>query len=34
VGNTTKTQEELDAFVFGTLSQKFCIENYCSVRLP
>lgn len=30
VGNTTKTQEELDAFVFGTLSQKFCIENYCS----
>lgn len=32
VGNTTKTQEELDEFVFGTLSKRFCIDKYCSVR--
>lgn len=30
VGNTLKTQEELDDFVFNVLPKKYCINRYCS----
>mmetsp|Transcript_41502 Transcript_41502/g.79312 ORF Transcript_41502/g.79312 Transcript_41502/m.79312 type:complete len:322 (-) Transcript_41502:405-1370(-) len=30
VGNTTKTQAELDDFVFNQLPEKYCISQYCS----
>jgi len=30
VGNTTKTRDEIDAYVFGHLGKEFYMENYCS----
>jgi len=30
VGHTTKTRDEVDAFVFGLLGKEYSMENYCS----